>query len=131
MCAPIFPPAAACAPIHEMQLRMLLTTLFFTLLAGVLTWWTVRRQLSPIFGTIETLTTMSNSGQLLHPLPIARKDEIGQLIGGFNRLIEAVRQSQENLRLREHYQRALLDNFPFLVWHGELSSTDRKSTPSE
>jgi diguanylate cyclase (GGDEF)-like protein/PAS domain S-box-containing protein len=110
------PTTEAFAPIRDMQRRVLVTTVLFTIVAGVLIWWTLRRQLHPIFSTMETLANMSTSDELLRPLPIIRKDEIGQLIGGFNRLIESVRQSQEALRLRDHYQRALLDNFPFLVW---------------
>ena len=116
------PTAEAFAPIRDMQQRVLLTVLFFMVLAGMLTWWTLRRQLSPIFSTIETLANMSASDQPPHPLPIIRKDEIGQLIGSFNHLIETVRKSQDALRQREHYERALLDNFPFLVWLKDADS---------
>jgi len=116
------PTAEAFAPIRDMQQRVLLTVLFFMVLAGMLTWWTLRRQLSPIFSTIETLANMSASDQPPHSLPIIRKDEIGQLIGGFNHLIETVRKSQDALRQREYYERALLDNFPFLVWLKDADS---------
>ena len=116
------PMAEAFAPIRDMQQRVLLTMLFIALMAGTLTWWTLRRQLSPIFSTMETLANMSASDQPPRPLPIVRKDEIGQLIGGFNHLIETVRQGQDTLRQREHYQRALIDNFPFLVWLKDADS---------
>ena len=46
--AVVMPTADAFAPIHAMQQRMLWITLALTLLAGALTWWTLRRQLAPM-----------------------------------------------------------------------------------
>jgi PAS domain S-box-containing protein len=45
-------------------------------------------------------------------------DASGKLIGvlGIGRDITARKTAEESLRAREHYQRALLDNFPFMVW---------------
>ncbi|MFZ4536155.1 PAS domain S-box protein [Propionivibrio sp.] len=85
------PTAEAFAQIHAMQQRMLLATLLLTLLAGGLTWWMLRRQLSPLLATATTLATLSDSRQQhLQPLPIIRQDEIGQLIGGFNHLLQTL-----------------------------------------
>jgi diguanylate cyclase (GGDEF)-like protein/PAS domain S-box-containing protein len=85
--AATLPTAEAFAPVRVMQQRMLLVTLFLTLLAGALNWWTVRRQLAPMLTTVKRLATLSESDQNLQPLPITRQDEIGDLIGGFNRLL--------------------------------------------
>ncbi|WP_296447248.1 EAL domain-containing protein [Rhodoferax sp. UBA5149] len=79
--------AEAFAPIDAMQQRLLLATLLLTLLAGALTWWMLRRQLSPLDSTVKTLATLSATEQALQVLPITSQDEIGQLIGGFNRLL--------------------------------------------
>lgn len=42
------PTAEAFAPVQKMQRRILVATLLLTLLAGVLTWWMLRRELSPV-----------------------------------------------------------------------------------
>jgi diguanylate cyclase (GGDEF)-like protein/PAS domain S-box-containing protein len=82
------PTEEAFAPIRAMQQRMLLATLALTLLAGGLTWWMLRRQLSPMLVAARTLAALSNSRQPPSPLPITTQDEIGELIGGFNHLLK-------------------------------------------
>ncbi|WP_428826045.1 EAL domain-containing protein [Azonexus sp. IMCC34842] len=91
------PTAEAFAPIRAMQQRMIGATILLTVLAGLLTWWMLRRQLAPMLATIKTLASLAEKDQPLRPLPIARQDEVGQLIGGFNRLLETVRQREEAL----------------------------------
>ncbi len=90
--------AEAFAPIHDMQQRMLLAALLLSILAGGLTWWMLRRELSPMLATLNTLTNLSNANQHPQPLPIESQDEIGQLIGGFNRLLEILAQREAALR---------------------------------
>ncbi len=75
----ILPTEEAFAPIRDMQQRMLLSTISLTLLAGGLTWWMLRRQLSPMLAAARTLATLSDSNQPSQPLRIASQDEIGQL----------------------------------------------------
>ena len=84
----------AYAPIREMQRRMVLASLVLTLLAGCLVWFLLRRQLSPLFSAAQELTAMATTAQPPQPLPIVRHDEIGQLIGGFNRLLETLNQRE-------------------------------------
>ena len=92
------PAAEAFAPIRAMQQRMLWATFLLTLLAGVLTWWMLRRQLSPLLAAVKTLATLSNTKENPQPLPITTQDEIGELIGGFNRLLETLGQREAVLR---------------------------------
>ncbi len=98
----ILPTKEAFAPIRAMQQRMLLATIFLTLLAGSLvwwiTWWMLRRHISPMLAATKTLTTLSDTDQPPQPLPITSQDEIGELIGGFNRLLKtlAQRESERN-----------------------------------
>jgi len=103
----VLPTAEAFAPIHDMQRRMLLATIFLTLLASCLTWWMLRRQLSPMLAAVKTLATLSDTNQHPQPLPITRQDEIGELIGGFNRLLETLGQRKEALRESEEKYRSL------------------------
>ena len=90
------------APIRAMQQRMLLATLFLSVLAGALTWWLMswmlRRQLSPMLAAARTLAALSDTNQPAQPLPVARDDEIGELIGSFNRLLNTLNQREALLR---------------------------------
>lgn len=90
------------APVRAMQQRMLLATLFLSVLAGGLTWWLIswmlRRQLSPMLAAARTLTTLSETNQPAQPLPVASQDEIGELIGGFNRVLNTLNQREALLK---------------------------------
>ena len=112
----MLPTAEAFAPIKAMQQRMLLAALLLTLLAGSLTWWLVRRQLSPLLTATKTLTDLSNATQSLAPLPITRQDEIGELIAGFNQLLQTLGLRQQALQESENRFRTLADNASALVW---------------
>ena len=82
------PTAEAFAPIREMRQRMLLATLVLTLLAGALTWLLLGHELSPLVDTTRTLDKLAASDVCPLHLPVRRQDEIGKLIGGFNRLLD-------------------------------------------
>ena len=100
------PTAEAFAPIRDMQWRMLLAALLLTLVAGGLTWWMLARQLSPMLAAVRTLATLSDTAQ---PLPVTRQDEIGQFIGGFNRLLETLAHRETALKAsEERYRTAFL-----------------------
>ncbi len=99
--AAALPTAEAFAPIYDMQQRLLLATLLLTLLAAALLRWILARQLAPMLATVKTLATLGNEAQPVPPLPIARKDEIGDLIGGFNRLLETLAQREDALKKSE------------------------------
>jgi diguanylate cyclase (GGDEF)-like protein/PAS domain S-box-containing protein len=88
----------AFAPIAVLEQRIVLGTLLLTLLAGALTWWMLRRQLAPLLSTVNTLASLADTQQPLHALPITRSDEIGQLIGGFNRLLADLGQREAVLK---------------------------------
>jgi signal transduction histidine kinase/HPt (histidine-containing phosphotransfer) domain-containing protein/ActR/RegA family two-component response regulator len=94
----LLPTAEAFAPIQEMQMRLLQMSIFATLLAAVLIWWLLRRQLAPILATAEQLAVMSASSRPGDLLPVARNDEIGRLIGGFNRLLNTLWEREVALR---------------------------------
>ncbi|MHB8090640.1 MAG: hybrid sensor histidine kinase/response regulator [Syntrophales bacterium] len=110
------PTKEAFAPIRAMQNRMLLAAIFLSLLAGILTWWMLKRQLAPIFTTIKTLAVLADADQPPEPLPIARKDEIGELIGGFNQLLEALRKRREDLKQSEERFALFMDHSPALAF---------------
>lgn len=115
--------AEAFAPIAALQQRLLLATLLLTLLAGALTWWLLRRQLAPLLTTAKSLAALPNTGPFPKALPIAHQDEVGQLIGGFNRLLA-------NLNQRETLLKQILDTASVAIFlldrQGRITQTNQR-----
>lgn len=109
------PTAVAFAPIASMEHRVLIFTLILTLLSSALTWWVLVRQLRPLQETARKLAELSNPDQALKPLPIHSKDEIGQLISGFNRLLHELSTRQQALRENEELYRTVFRTSPDAV----------------
>ena len=96
--AAVLPTAEAFAPVRAMQQRMLLATGLLTLLAGVVVWWTIQRQLAPLLSTARRLAAMADEKQALRALPVTHPDEIGQVVKGFNRLLGTLGQREALLQ---------------------------------
>lgn len=109
--AAALPTSEAYAPIRDMQLRMLLATILLTLIACVLTWWMIRRQLAPISTAARTLSTFtSDSGHAPKRLDISRPDEIGQLLESFNHLLATLEESGAALKKSESFKGVILNS---------------------
>ncbi|MDD5755205.1 MAG: PAS domain S-box protein [Methylococcales bacterium] len=107
-------------PIREMQRNIFYATIFLTLLAGSLTWWMLKHQLSPLLNTIKHLTTLANSNVLPQPLPITCQDEIGDLIYEFNKLLEKLAQRTCELTESEHRFELAIDAAEEGIWDNDL-----------
>ena len=110
--AATLPTEEAFAPIRDMERRMFLATLALTLLVGGLSSWVLGRQFAPMLATSKRLAAMSGNNATLHALPIARQDEkneIGQLLGGFNHLLATLEQREHALRNSETRHRTLFE----------------------
>jgi two-component system sensor histidine kinase/response regulator len=74
----------------------------------------------------EEWITYAGNGKtvLLETTKTPMRTPDGRLVGvlGIGHDITASRQAAQDLRQREQYQRALLDNFPFLVWFKDTES---------
>jgi len=102
----------AYAPIRALQQRLLIAATLLTLLAGLLTWWLLRRQLAPLLSAVSTLSHLPTSGDFPSALPITRRDEVGHLIAGFNRLLETLHQREVALTQSELRFRTLIEWSP-------------------
>lgn len=95
------PTAEAFQPIAVMHRQMLLAALILSVCVGSLTWWLLRRQLSPLVDTLQSLKDLihqfGNTQQF--SLPTVRNDEIGQLVNGFNELLSRLNVREEELRV--------------------------------
>lgn len=105
----VVPTKEAFAPIAAMKLRLLSVALLMTVLAAAMTWWFIRRQFAPLESSLKAMLFMRQPGQALKPLPIARPDEIGQLIEGFNAVLEVAEAREESLRESDDCLRSILE----------------------
>lgn len=116
------PAQEAFAPVEAMQRRMQLMALVVSLLAAALTWWWLRRQFRPLSKAVVALSDMTESPGGLRALPVARQDEIGRLIVGFNRLIEQVDQQQVQLTRERQSLRNVIMGTGAGTWELDLET---------
>ncbi len=88
------PTEEAFSPIRDVQQRLLLAALLLTLLAGVMSWWMVRRQLWPMLEAVRALAQAREPGRRRQALPIRRDDEIGKLLRAFNTVTARLEQRE-------------------------------------
>jgi PAS domain S-box-containing protein len=107
------PTTEAFEPIRTLQRHMLLAAIVLTLLAGGMIWWLtsrlLRSQLSPMITAAEMVNALAAENRTPQLLPVIRQDEIGQLVGGFNRLLltlgqreNALKEKEDNLKISLH-----------------------------
>lgn len=112
----ILPVDEAFGPISGMQKRILWAASILTLLAVVLMWWTLRRQLMPMRQAASTLALQQNAHQPMKPLPVSGTDEIALLIGGFNGLLETLHEREKKLTASEARLRTLSEMSSDFFW---------------
>jgi PAS domain S-box-containing protein len=95
------PSAEAFAPVKNLVRNIALATLTASLLAGMLTWWLLRRKLQPVHHAFQTLVSHAESKQPLQALPQTSEDEVGQLIHIFNDMLITLEQHEEFLTVSE------------------------------
>ena len=105
----VLPVEEAFAPIYAMQQGLLLAGMALTLLACCLIWWMLKRELSPMLFTVKTLASLPDGSAPVQPLPIFRQDEIGELVGGFNRLLSSLMRHDEVLAKEKAFTETVLD----------------------
>lgn len=104
------PTAEAFEPIRTMQRHVLLAALLVTLIVAGLTFWFLGRELTPLVGAANALVQMNQTGGMPNTLHVSREDEVGQLIQGFNHMIQQVVERDARLRESETLLRGILDS---------------------
>ena len=109
------PTQEAFAPIDAMQQHVLEITIVITALACCVVWLMMsgflRRQFAPMISATRDLDQLSATQAPLTPLPVTGQDEVGTLIGAFNRLLFNIGQREDALKkvdatLRESEERS-------------------------
>ncbi|WP_176785684.1 ATP-binding protein [Propionivibrio dicarboxylicus] len=124
------PVAEAFAPIRQTEQRMLIATALLTLLAGFVIWWGLRRQLSPMARTASALAAMAHGDQPPQLLPVGRRDEIGQMVIGFNQLLETLARRKRELRESEEHFRLTFELAGDAIFFGTPDGTILFANPA-
>lgn len=114
----------AFAPIVSLRRRIYLGALLLSLVAALILRAVLKRQLAPLEEAAVAMRRMSEGEMQLAQIPVVRSDEIGQLVGNFNRLVlernrldydlreeiaERKRREDEVRNLNENLERRVLD----------------------
>ena len=114
------PTAEAFAPLQHRQQRLLWATLVLAALVGALTWLVLRREIAPLVVAAKAMTKLANSKDMPQPLPEAQPGEIGELMAGFNRILEKSIEREGALAASETFKDAVLDSLD-----AEIAVVDR------
>lgn len=80
------PVAEAFAPIRQLQTQIYSVALVILVLVSALMWAVMRRQLGIVTRATHALERMAQGSEALAPLPVKRRDEVGQMLHAFNAL---------------------------------------------
>ena len=99
----VLPTSEAFALLHSMQDQVMIATLLLSLLSWAVVGWittvTLRRQLAPMVATTRLLENMTDVSQVPQQLSVPGNDEISELIGSFNHLLDIIGKRQAELVL--------------------------------
>jgi diguanylate cyclase (GGDEF)-like protein/hemerythrin-like metal-binding protein len=75
-----------------------------------LIWLMVRLQLSPMTAAVRMLEGFVRKNQPPQALPVVRQDEVGQLVSGFNQLLDSLVQQKKVVQDSEDFKQAVLNS---------------------
>lgn len=127
----VLPADEAFASIRAMQRHLILISLTLSILATLISWWWLRRQLAPLTEAAELLSQMRDGNIPRQPLPVRKMDEIGQLTTAFNGLQDAI--VAEEARAAEHAAntrlRRIVSYIPGVVFQYRLNPDGNGNFP--
>jgi diguanylate cyclase (GGDEF)-like protein/hemerythrin-like metal-binding protein len=104
------PPEETFFLIENIKPHARLAGLMLLLLCLALIWLMLRRQLAPMTAAVNMMDGFVSKNQAPQALPVVLNDEVGQLVGGFNRLLDTLAQQQKVLKQREIFNQAVLNS---------------------
>ena len=110
------PQAQAFAGVHNLQRNVWALGIGVSLLAVGACAWLLRRQFAPMKQAARQLAVPSSAGPRWRPLPMHTQDEVGELIGGFNRLVAVLAQREAALRESEFRWKFALEGAGDGLW---------------
>jgi PAS domain S-box-containing protein len=110
------PTDVAFAPVRTMRNLLFAGAALLTLLAVLAIGRIVRGMLVPLDEAGAAMRRMTDGQEPLAPLPVARDDEVGQLIGNFNRLADDRRRYETALAESEQRFRMLVERAPEAIF---------------
>lgn len=120
----VLPTSEAFAPIRKMKQHIFFAAILMTLVAGGIIWWMLRRELFPMLQTVKQLAVLSKSDKAPEPLPVTSKDEIGDLIRGFNSLLETMSHQSEALKQSEFRWKFALEGTGDGLWDWDVPKSE-------
>ncbi len=91
----VLPTSEAFAPITNLQNQLMAISVGLTLLAGILSWFWLRRQLAPLGEAFSYVEKMRQGDIPRQSIPIRREDEVGALVASFNALQKVIIAEEE------------------------------------
>ncbi|MDO9200283.1 MAG: diguanylate cyclase [Hydrogenophaga sp.] len=92
------PVAEAFAPIRQLQAQIYSVAAIIVVLVSALMWAVMRRQLGIVTRATLALERMAQGSDVLAPLPVKRRDEVGQMLHAFNALQAMVHDKDVDLQ---------------------------------
>lgn len=110
------PTDIAFAPVRTLRNYLFVCAALLTLAAIVVVRRIAGRVLAPLDAVGAAMQRMTSGAAPLAPLPVAREDEVGRLIGNFNRLVDERRRYEAALADSEQRFRVLVEGAPDAVF---------------
>lgn len=125
----------AFAPIRTIKHEIYVSALVISLAVALILSFVLKGQMAPIDEASRAMRRMSDGETPFATIPVRREDEIGRLIGNFNRLVGERRRAEEEIRdLNHHLERRVADRTEELLEANhslEDEITERKNAESE
>jgi diguanylate cyclase (GGDEF)-like protein/hemerythrin-like metal-binding protein len=103
-------PDEAFGMITAVQPRVRAVGVMLMLVLVALIGWMVRWQLGPMTSAVQTMAGFVHKRQHPQALEVVRHDEVGELVGGFNRLLDTMLQQQNVLKNSEWFKQSILNS---------------------
>jgi two-component system NtrC family sensor kinase len=115
-----YPTSEALAPILRMKKFMVLGLILELIACTVCVWLFMRYLTGPLQHLCADLKRSTEESGERYPLPVRNNDEIGQLTGLYNRLMEEIENEKKQSRHRLHFLQTMIDTIPNPVYYKDL-----------